>query len=51
MDWDVEAAEKSGYEHFMMKEMCEEPKVIKETVGSRIKGGSVLTASVSPRIP
>lgn len=47
VDWDVEAAEKSGYEHFMMKEMCEEPKVIKETVGSRIKGGRIVLDSIS----
>ncbi len=47
VDWDVEAAEKSGYEHFMMKEMCEEPKVIKETFGSRIKDGQIVLDSIS----
>ena len=41
VDWDVEAAEKSGYEHFMMKEMCEEPKVIRDTINPRIKDGKV----------
>ncbi len=39
--WDVAAAEKSGYEHFMMKEMCEEPKVLKDTIRPRIKQGHV----------
>ncbi len=41
VDWDVTAAEKSGYEHFMMKEMCEEPKVIRDTVNPRIKDGVI----------
>lgn len=40
--WDVAAAEKAGYEHFMMKEICEEPKVIKDTIGPRIKNGRVV---------
>jgi len=37
VNWDVTAAEKSGYEHFMMKEICEEPKVLKDTINPRIK--------------
>ena len=41
VDWDVTAAEKSGYEHFMMKEMFEEPKVIRDTIGPRIKDGKI----------
>ena len=40
--WDVAAAEKSGYEHFMMKEMCEEPKVIRDTLSPRIKDGKIV---------
>ena len=36
--WDAEAAEKGGYEHFMMKEIHEQPKVIRDTVSSVIKG-------------
>ncbi len=35
--WDAQAAEKGGFEHFMMKEMCEEPKVIKDTLNPRLK--------------
>ena len=41
VDWDVAAAEKSGYEHFMMKEIFEEPKVIKDTISPRIKDGKI----------
>jgi glutamine---fructose-6-phosphate transaminase (isomerizing) len=39
--WDVAAAEKSGYEHFMIKEVCEESKVLKDTIRPRIKQGKV----------
>ncbi len=46
VDWDATAAEKSGYEHFMMKEMCEEPKVIKDTISPRIKDGMLVLDSV-----
>ena len=42
VSWDVAAAEKSGYEHFMMKEMCEEPKVLRDTINPRIKDGKVI---------
>ena len=34
--WDVDAAEKEGYEHFMLKEIFEQPKAIRETVNRRI---------------
>lgn len=36
VDWDIASAEKGGYEHFMMKEIHEQPKVIKDTMSSRI---------------
>ena len=42
VDWDVASAEKGGYEHFMMKEMCEEPAVIKATLSPRIKDGRIV---------
>lgn len=42
IDWDAEAAEKGGYEHFMMKEMFEEPKAVRETVSSRIRNGRIV---------
>jgi len=36
VNWDAEAAEKGGYPHFMLKEIHEQPKAIRETMGSRI---------------
>lgn len=36
-DWDVEAAEKAGYPHFMLKEIFEQPKALKDTVSPRLK--------------
>lgn len=39
--WDAEAAEKGGYEHFMMKEIHEQPKAILDTMNSRIKDGKI----------
>lgn len=41
VDWDVAAAEKGGYEHFMMKEMSEEPQVVRATLGPRIRDGRI----------
>lgn len=37
IDWDIKAAEKGGYEHFMMKEMHEQPAVLLNTLNSLIK--------------
>ena len=36
VDWDVEAAEKSGYDHFMLKEIHEQPKVVRDNLNSRL---------------
>lgn len=47
VDWDVEAAEKSGFEHFMMKEMFEEPKVIRDTMSPRIRDGRIVLDNIS----
>ncbi len=47
VDWDVSAAEKSGYEHFMMKEICEEPKVIRDTISPRLINGQVLLDNIT----
>ena len=41
IDWDADAAEKGGYEHFMIKEIMEQPKAIADTIESRIKDGRV----------
>lgn len=38
-DWDIDAAEKGGYEHFMIKEINEEPDAIVKTIRPRIKNG------------
>ena len=37
VDWDAEAAEKGGYEHFMIKEIHEQPKALRDTLRPRIK--------------
>lgn len=42
IDWDANAAEKAGYEHFMLKEMYEQPKTISDTLTPRIKGKDVV---------
>lgn len=42
VDWDVASAEKGGYEHFMMKEICEEPAVVKATISPRIQDSSIV---------
>ena len=39
--WDAESAEKGGYEHFMMKEIHEQPKAILDTMNSKIKEGKI----------
>ena len=41
IDWDVHAAEKGGYEHFMLKEMYEQPKAIADTLSPRIQDGKI----------
>lgn len=37
IDWDADAAEKAGYEHFMLKEMYEQPKTVADTLSPRIQ--------------
>ncbi len=39
--WDAESAEKGGYEHFMLKEIHEQPKAVQDTVGAYVKDGAV----------
>ena len=39
--WDAEAAEKGGFEHFMMKEIHEQPKAVKDTIGAYVKDGDI----------
>ncbi|MCI8594086.1 MAG: glutamine--fructose-6-phosphate transaminase (isomerizing) [Oscillospiraceae bacterium] len=42
VDWEISAAEKGGYEHFMFKEIMEQPKAIRDTVFPRIQDGKVV---------
>ncbi|MCR4645381.1 MAG: glutamine--fructose-6-phosphate transaminase (isomerizing) [Oscillospiraceae bacterium] len=39
--WDAEAAEKGGYEHFMIKEIHEQPKAVQDTINSVVKDGKI----------
>ena len=45
--WDSEAAEKSGYEYFMMKEIHEQPKAVLDTLNSCLKDGELALSDVS----
>lgn len=40
--WDIDAAEKGGYEHFMLKEIYEQPKAVHDTISPRIKDGKIV---------
>lgn len=42
IEWDVEAAEKGGYEHFMLKEIYEQPKAVLDTISPRIKENRIV---------
>ncbi len=42
IDWDANAAEKGGYEHFMLKEMYEQPKTVNDTISPRIKENDIV---------
>ena len=42
INWDAEAAEKGGYEHFILKEIYEQPKAVQDTISPRIKDGEIV---------
>ena len=42
VEWDAKAAEKEGFEHFMLKEIYEQPKAVADTIHPRIKDGQVV---------
>ena len=42
VEWDAQAAEKGGYEHFMLKEIYEQPQTVRETLSPRLKDGNVV---------
>ena len=46
VDWDVSAAEKGGFPHFMLKEIMEQPEAIRKTVSPRIRDGRVVLDNV-----
>ena len=47
VDWDVSAAEKGGYPHFMFKEIMEQPQAIRSTISPRLREGRVVLDDVS----
>jgi glutamine---fructose-6-phosphate transaminase (isomerizing) len=46
VDWDLDAAEKSGYETFMLKEIYDQPEAVAETLGDRIRHGGLVLESL-----
>ncbi len=46
VDWDDEVAEKGGYETFMLKEIYEQPDAVKETLGDRVRHGTLVLESL-----
>ena len=42
VDWEVSAAEKGGYQHFMLKEIMEQPEALRRAISPRIKDGKVV---------
>ena len=42
VEWDLEAAEKGGYEHFMLKEIYEQPKAVRDTISPRIQEDQIV---------
>ena len=47
VDWEISAAEKGGYEHFMAKEIMEQPEAIRKTISPRIQDGKVVLEGIS----
>ncbi len=47
ISWDAEAAEKGGFEHFLLKEIYEQPKAVQDTIGRRISDGQVTIEELS----
>ena len=41
IDWDIDMAEKAGYPDFMLKEICEQPRVVRDTLVGRMVGGEL----------
>ncbi len=50
INWSSEQAQKGGYPHFMLKEIFDQPAVLEETLGKRIKGSQIVWDTISPVI-
>ena len=51
IDWDIEAAEKGGYEHYMLKEIHEQPEAIRAAIAGRIHEDEVRVPELAPLGP
>ncbi len=51
IEWDLEAAEKGGYEHYMLKEIHEQPEAIRAAIAGRIHGDAVRVPELEPLRP
>ena len=47
IQWDIDAAEKGGYEHFMMKEIYEQPEALRKTISPRIREGKIVLDNIT----
>ena len=47
VDWDIDAAERGGYEHFMFKEIMEQPDALRKTISPRIRDGQIVLEGLS----
>jgi glucosamine--fructose-6-phosphate aminotransferase (isomerizing) len=50
VNWDIQAAEKGGYEHFMLKEIMEQPRAVKSTLTPRIKDGKITLDNIDLKL-
>lgn len=47
INWDVGAAEKGGFDHFMMKEIAEQPRALRQTIDARVRGREIFFEGIS----
>lgn len=47
IEWDVDAAEKGGFEHFMLKEIYEQPEALRKTISPRLKDGKIVLDDIT----
>ena len=50
VEWDITAAEKGGYEHFMLKEIFEQPKAVRDTIHPRIRNNDIVIDELNMNI-